>query len=322
MVYNSTFDNSSAVLNLAGGAVKGTGTIIGQISNNSIFSPGLSPGILTILGDYINHTNSLIEIEISDATGGPGIGHDLLSITNTFFADGEINVTLTPGFYPVIGDSFTIVSYGARIGVLDSINLPPLQVGEWQVYYRSNSIVLQVVSPLPIEIFELSARKYDKEIGLLWQSNASSTCFTIEKSSNGCDFIAIGKVNSDTVENKASNYQFIDPRPDIGSNYYRLSCLDKTGIRRYSNIVSIRYLQDQIRVYPNPSKNNLIHLDLAQFECTEFCISDISGKLVYSNAIIRGTKKTTINLNGLPPGTYFMIFKSGEETQSRQLIIE
>lgn len=53
------------------GVLSGDGTIIGNVTNYGVISPGNSPGTLTILGDYIAQAGSTLVLEIeSDGAGG------------------------------------------------------------------------------------------------------------------------------------------------------------------------------------------------------------------------------------------------------------
>jgi hypothetical protein len=45
-------------MNIEGGSVIGTGTIVGNITNNGTISPGFSPGSLQVSGNAYLETNS------------------------------------------------------------------------------------------------------------------------------------------------------------------------------------------------------------------------------------------------------------------------
>lgn len=100
-----TFDNQ------VGGVLSGVANL-GIVSsyyftNNGTVSPGLSPGTLTLSGNYLSSSNSVLEMELNGLT--PDTQHDVLAIsgTNVIF-EGTIDVTL--GFDPTIGDTFTIAT--------------------------------------------------------------------------------------------------------------------------------------------------------------------------------------------------------------------
>jgi len=59
---------------------------------------------------------------------------------------GTLDVSLIDEFSPGLGDSFTILTYGAHSGTFSTANLPALNPGlTWQVEYGDNSLVIEVV---------------------------------------------------------------------------------------------------------------------------------------------------------------------------------
>ncbi|MEY8869507.1 T9SS type A sorting domain-containing protein, partial [Meridianimaribacter flavus] len=102
---------STSLNNQIGGRLSGVGTInlpsIANLTNDGNVSPGLSPGTLTLSGNYLSSSNSVLEMELNGLT--PDTQHDVLAIsgTNVIF-EGTIDVTL--GFDPTIGDTFTIAT--------------------------------------------------------------------------------------------------------------------------------------------------------------------------------------------------------------------
>ena len=110
---------------LAGGSLTGTGTVTATTVSNTggTVGPGLSPGMLTISGVYIQGNNGTLNIEV----GGTVVGddYDRLNIINGFAAlSGTLNVTLINGFTPAFGDSFTFMS-GSFTGDFTTKTIPP-----------------------------------------------------------------------------------------------------------------------------------------------------------------------------------------------------
>ena len=83
--------------------------------------------------------------------------------------------------------------------------------------------------------------------------------FDIERSSNGTNFLTIGKVEGNGSSSVNQSYQFIDPNPINGINYYRLKQVDKDGSFKYSNVLSINNSSNNqsVLIYPNPITSNL-----------------------------------------------------------------
>ncbi|NIA70460.1 cadherin-like domain-containing protein [Pelagibius litoralis] len=94
------------------GSLGGNGLVDGGLSlNGGTIDPGLSPGQLSIDGDF-NLNEGLLRIEIAGQT--PVSGHDVVSATgNVNFNGGLVQFDLDPGFVAESGDSFTFLTHGS-----------------------------------------------------------------------------------------------------------------------------------------------------------------------------------------------------------------
>lgn len=92
------------------GIIKGGGLIdlpsTGNFTNNGVFAPGLSPGTLSVQGDFVSNSSSVLDIELNGST--QGTEYDLLAITGNADFDGDVQITL--GFNPNINDEFIIAT--------------------------------------------------------------------------------------------------------------------------------------------------------------------------------------------------------------------
>ena len=95
---------TGAVMVAAAGTLGGSGSV-GSVTNQGTVSPGDSPGILTINGNYVQ-TGSLTE-EIQGTI--PGTGFDQLVISGTISLGGALNPSLLAGFLPSLGGGFQLV---------------------------------------------------------------------------------------------------------------------------------------------------------------------------------------------------------------------
>ncbi|MDO6598433.1 HYR domain-containing protein, partial [Oceanihabitans sp. 2_MG-2023] len=110
------FTGSQLFTNEVTGKIKGVGILdvptVGNYTNNGTFAPGLSPGTLSVQGDYKSSETSVLDIELDGLI--QGTEYDLLNITGTNVVfDGDLNVTL--GFDANVGDSFTVATVSGLI---------------------------------------------------------------------------------------------------------------------------------------------------------------------------------------------------------------
>jgi hypothetical protein len=132
---------------VAEGVVNGTGTVIGQLTNaGGAVAPGLSPGKLSVVGDYLQTAGSL-QIEIDGTTAESQ--HDVLDVTGDLtISGGAIDVAL--GYVPASGDSFDILNFASGDLSAATLNLAALPVDlAWDRSQLEATGTLSVVPILP-----------------------------------------------------------------------------------------------------------------------------------------------------------------------------
>lgn len=116
------------LLEITGGTLGGTGRVKATVIHQSgIVSPGSSPGVLTIEGDY-EMSGGKIVLEI----GGPlpGTQHDVLVITGDFdFTGGVIELIFTEGFAPLAGQTFELIDISGESAGAPVVNVRGLEPG-------------------------------------------------------------------------------------------------------------------------------------------------------------------------------------------------
>ncbi|MBW3623005.1 MAG: hypothetical protein KY468_06290 [Armatimonadetes bacterium] len=132
-IHNGSFTQTAGDLKLNGGAIKtntplqiqggtvsGTGKITGLLKNIAgVVSPGHSPGVLTIEGDYVQEDTGTLQIEI--AGENPGTEYDQLEVIHHTDLRGQLSLTLPNGYQPDLGDGFRILKYGSLSGAFAKV---------------------------------------------------------------------------------------------------------------------------------------------------------------------------------------------------------
>jgi len=163
LVFPQGMDNGEdAVIDLGGGTLDpgdelnlesgdsliGSGTLSANLVNAGTVSPGASPGIITVEGDYTQTVNGILEIELGGTT--LGIEYDQLVVTGTAtMLYGTLNVTLEPGYTPQEGDEFLIIDHVTGTGTFEygTVTLPDLPGGlELEINFSDPGVTLTVVS--------------------------------------------------------------------------------------------------------------------------------------------------------------------------------
>ncbi len=142
--------SAGTITNGAGGVMQGTSTVNltgTTLTNNGDMNPGTSPGILGLTGAFAQ-PSGVLNIELGGLT--VGTQYDRLTVSGAATLGGTLDVTLIGAFAPMLGDQFTVLTYGSHTGSFSGVNLPPLSGGlTWQTTANPTAYVLEVVGPPP-----------------------------------------------------------------------------------------------------------------------------------------------------------------------------
>ena len=144
------------------------------------------------------------------------------------------------------------------------------------------SIVIRENPALALHLLSFTAAKLTSGAQVKWivENEANYTNFTVERSTNGLTFTALGGYLSSSM----GTYSYTDAQPAKPADYYRLKMDDVNGNTTYSQIVTLSYgnqaaIAGNISIYPNPS-NGVINLA-------------ITGQTVPTNQPLQTTGSTT-----------------------------
>lgn len=170
---------------------------------------------------------------------------------------------------------------------------------------------------LPIELDYFEAQLYRATSVLLnWRTltETDHLGFDIERSLDGQHFQKIGFVKSASQSLTPQSYQFIDPQPKIGDQYYRLKSLDLEGSFVYSPIQHIRFKGTaDFYISPNPTRDILTIHQVSEQSLT-IQILDIHGK------IISVGDSNPIDVSNLTSGVYILHVVSSKKSFVQKFI--
>ena len=127
-----------------GGTISGSGTIIGDVFNDGILSPGNSPGAMLIDGDLTLLSNSLLNLDVEGITS-PGVDYDLLDVTGQIIFGGAMAVIIPTGSPTLkLQDNFSPVKYSSSSGQFSSITASPGYA--FKPIFGPNGLVLEATS--------------------------------------------------------------------------------------------------------------------------------------------------------------------------------
>jgi hypothetical protein len=98
------------------GTLCGEGIVYGTVENDGIVSPGNSPGLLEICGDFTQTPDGKLVLEIA----GPA-QFDTLLVHGTAFLGGTLEILLRDGYVPQPGETFMLLEAQGLEGSFDAV---------------------------------------------------------------------------------------------------------------------------------------------------------------------------------------------------------
>ncbi len=193
-------------------------------------------------------------------------------------------------------------------------------------------IVFRPTVQLPVKFVSVHANVNEqKTIDINWRvaDEINVNYYILEKSLDGKHFFNLGKIavkKSNTSENE---YIFNDKYPSLHFNYYRVVMIEKSGDKKYSNVVKVEFINiDQfISIYPNPVKNKTLNIYFKQNKTSLYSLEilDILGHQIQKTIFntISNQYKYSIQLSPVIQAGNYQIKLSGEDfTTSSMITVE
>lgn len=165
---------------------------------------------------------------------------------------------------------------------------------------------------LPVEWLDFQARQKDNGVELLWSTahEVQNDYFQIEKSTDGKNFLTIGKIDS-SPDQTVHHYVFNDISLTKGLSYYRIAQYDVDGSVSYSKVISLSIAADcSVFISPNPfEQETKIFVETGQQEKLSLVIKDLNGKIVQEE-ILESIADSFYIGKQLLPGLYVLMISS------------
>lgn len=170
------------------------------------------------------------------------------------------------------------------------------------------ALVWQCTGVVPVTITDFTAIKHKEYVQLKWYATYETNfkLYEIERSTDGVRFYKIGQIEGQNL----ANYAFTDTDlPKESIVYYRLKMIDIDASYRNSKTVAVRLNNNfsNALVYPNPTLGMLnIKLVNAITSNTNLVITDIAGRIVKQQSLVKGQISIDMNVGSLTAGRYFI----------------
>ena len=184
---------------------------------------------------------------------------------------------------------------------------------------------------LPVELSAFDAQPREKDVLLNWitGSEMNSSHFNVQRSTDGLAFASIGVVTAQGSTSTISHYEFVDPQPASGVNYYRLEQVDLDGTSKLSEVEAVvfRRTLSTGSPYPNPTMDQ-IYLDLVVGSDPDVLITtlDASGRMVRTERVrfAAGEQRYQSSVAGLDAGWYELLLtlSDGEVLHTGRFMVQ
>ena len=185
---------------------------------------------------------------------------------------------------------------------------------------------------LPVELLSFIASCDDERIKLHWStaSEINNDYFKVEKSrdNNIWDYVTTvsGAGNSNTI----TEYSIFDEVPytetiqGTEQSYYRLKQVDFNGnFKYYGPTATICKEQYTFNAYVNTNREINVNFDASNNQNYKINLFDYNGKkLIDQNGIaVDGLNNVLLNTVNLSAGMYILVFKKGNEYETKKLVL-
>lgn len=181
----------------------------------------------------------------------------------------------------------------------------------------------------PVELTTFDARWVGETASLMWEtsSEANSSHFEIERSTDATTFLAIDQVKAAGFSNELIRYTLDDQEASslFGSAvYYRLKQYDLDGKISFSRTIRLALTppaEFTFRVYPNPGTEFLTIGWDQDHPVQQIILTDVTGTQVLALDPDPGLALAQLDARNLPEGIYHLTIKHQRGTTTQSVIL-
>jgi hypothetical protein len=227
------------------------------------------------------------------------------------------------------GTSWTTASAGVGTGAPAAGQVIFANVSAFNQFALGSTSIEE--NPLPVVFGDVKAYEKNNGVQVEWSNLTEKdvALYTIERSSNGRDFSAIGtQLPSSNQDDKAS-YVGFDAAPNSGANYYRIKAAETTGKIVYSKILTVNTGKSEagFRLYPNPVSGHQVTVSLSGIKQGAYNVRVVNatGQDIFRKAInAQGSGLTqTLDLpTTIKAGVYNLVITGDSYRATKTFIVQ
>jgi hypothetical protein len=172
---------------------------------------------------------------------------------------------------------------------------------------------------LPIELLAFDAElEGAQHVRVTWTTatETNNAYFTVERSSDGVDFIPIARVEGAGTTQQTNHYVWLDREPLDGLSYYRLVQTDIDGSLTRSSVDAVQRSGSVLILLGNPVRDEL---RIALPHAMPVEVVDASGRVVYRALLDEGVQQ--IAVGSWDAGVYHVRSTSPTAVSSQRVVV-
>jgi len=185
--------------------------------------------------------------------------------------------------------------------------------------FSINDFTFNGAAPLPVTFskFTATSAKNTSILSFATASETNNDFFTIERSTDGRDYDAIGEIKGAGNSNNEITYEFTDEKPFVGINYYRIKQTDYDGKYSYSDIKSVRHTTaGNLSITPRTTEGRLqVTTDMEDYAIVVY---NVAGQQVKSFKSLSFDQ--LISIDDLTAGLYYVKVNFGGQVETIKVV--
>lgn len=190
----------------------------------------------------------------------------------------------------------------------------------------SNRVNFQIIgsTPLPMDLIEFGAEPRGLQHLISWSmaKEQAGSMYTLQHATDGMNWKEIYRTNS--LTGKTGKYEWMNPKPGMREDYYRLCITDGAAKKSYSNTALIRNNEageNKISISPNPVSSSKRSVIESPYPISQIDIMDMAGQMIYSSKNINQNRFSLLHQD-LPAGTYLVRIHAAKVFTAKLVIAE
>ena len=240
--------------------------------------------------------------------------------------------------FSTAGNPNCVIQYLVKVNVPNNTLVSNTATASVTGYSPTSPITVQGTSSftvgqttLPVTLLSFTAVQ-DGDVAILdWSTTneVNNSRFDIQRSLDGSYYSTIGTVTAVPVNgHPVNNYNFTDPSPALGNNYYRLKQIDIDGNATYSPVQDVDFNNlgtNIIKIFPNPARGQISVTLSTGLSCQELIVKVMNsvGQIQSSQSFSNVNDKVSLDIGSLSKGVYYITARAdGKLLQPQKLIVD